>query len=320
LEEKVKERAYELEATVNSLQVEVEERRDAESRLRQLSRVFMDAADPIIIENLSGTILDMNREAECAYSWKRQDLIGKSIKSIIAPERYQWAQKLRKSCLSGEEVRNWEGMRQDQYGRKFFVLVTAFPLNDESGNPVAVATIAKDITSRKQMEAELEKSHQRLRDLSLKSIEALESDRRNVARELHDSIGGSLAAIKFGLEAIAAEITKRPDLEAESLEKSIAYLANTIKETKRIAANLRPLSIDDLGLLATIDWHIRQFSQQYTNIKIIKQIDIREEEIPDLAKIVIYRVLQEALINCAKHSQADEVHICLKKKRQGDRI
>jgi PAS domain S-box-containing protein len=110
LEEKVKERAYELEATVNSLQVEVEERRDAESRLRQLSRVFMDAADPIIIENLSGTILDMNREAECAYSWKRQDLIGKSIKSIIAPERYQWAQKLRKSCLSGEEVRNWEGM------------------------------------------------------------------------------------------------------------------------------------------------------------------------------------------------------------------
>jgi signal transduction histidine kinase len=211
-------------------------------------------------------------------------------------------------------------MRQDQYGRKFFVLVTAFPLNDESGNPVAVATIAKDITSRKQMEAELEKSHQRLRDLSLKSIEALESDRRNVARELHDSIGGSLAAIKFGLEAIAAEITKRPDLEAESLEKSIAYLANTIKETKRIAANLRPLSIDDLGLLATIDWHIRQFSQQYTNIKIIKQIDIREEEIPDLAKIVIYRVLQEALINCTKHSQADEVHICLKKKRQGDRI
>jgi PAS domain S-box-containing protein len=314
LEKKVKERTYELEATVRALELEIEERKEAESRLHQLARVFMDAADPIIIESLSGTILDMNRQAESAYSWKRQDLIGKSIKSIIPQECHQQAEQMRQCCLNGEEVRNWEDLRQDQFGRKFFVLVTAFPLNDESGKPVAIATIAKDITFRKQMEAELEKSHQRLRDLSLKSIEALESDRRNVARELHDSIGGSLAAIKFSLEAIVEEIGKSTDQTTASLQKSISYLADTIKETKRITANLRPLSIDDLGLLATIEWHSRQFSQQYSHIEVIKQIEICEEEIPNSLKIVVYRVLQEALNNCAKHSMADTVHIGLRKK------
>jgi signal transduction histidine kinase len=164
---------------------------------------------------------------------------------------------------------------------KFSARITAFPLSDESGKPVAVATIAKDITSRKQMESELEKSQQCLWDLSLKSIEALESDRRNVVRELHDSIGGSLAAIKFGLEGSAKEIAPTHENAAKSLEKSISYLTDTIKETKRIAANLRPLGLDDLGLLSTIDWHTRQFSQQYGNIRLIKQIDICEEEIPD---------------------------------------
>ena len=314
LEKKVKERTYELEATVRALELEIEERKEAESRLHQLARVFMDAADPIIIESLSGTILDMNRQAESAYSWKRQDLIGKSIKSIIPQECHQQAEQMRQCCLNGEEVRNWEDLRQDQFGRKFFVLVTAFPLNDESGKPVAIATIAKDITFRKQMEADLEKSHQRLRDLSLKSIEALESDRRNVARELHDSIGGSLAAIKFSLEAVVEEIGKNTDQTTASLQKSISYLADTIKETKRITANLRPLSIDDLGLLATIEWHSRQFSQQYSHIGVIKQIEICEEEIPNSLKIVVYRVLQEALNNCAKHSMADTVHIGLRKK------
>jgi PAS domain S-box-containing protein len=314
LEKKVKERTYELEATVRALELEIEERKSAESRLRQLSRVFMDAADPIIIENLSGTILDMNRETERAYKWKRQELIGKSIKSIIPQECHQQAEQMRRYCLNGEEVRNWEDLRQDQLGRNFFVLVTAFPLNDESGKPVAIATIAKDITFRKQVEDELQKSHQRLQDLSLKSIEALEIDRRNVSRELHDSIGSSLAAVKFGLEEIVEDITQRPDQVAESLGKYIAYLADIIKETRRITANLRPLSLDDLGLLATIDWHIRQFRQQFSHIEVIKEIDICEEEIPNSLKIVVYRVLQEALNNCAKHSIADTVHIGLRKK------
>jgi PAS domain S-box-containing protein len=314
----VRERTAQLKATVAALENEMLVRQELENKLRQWSRVFMDAADPIIIEDLSGTIIDMNREAERKFGWKRQELIGKSILSLIPPARHQRAESLRASCRRGKEVRNWEGVRQDQKGRVFSVLLTAFPLLDESGNIISVATIAKDITLRKQMERELEKSHEHLRELSRKSIEALENDRRTTAKELHDSIGASLAAIKFRLEEIVEQIVQEPEIATASLGQTISYLQTAIKETKQIAAQLRPTILDDLGLLSTIAWYTRQFLEQFSDIQLTPQIEVQEEDIPDTLKIVIYRVLQESLHNAAKHSEATQIYISL--KSEADRI
>jgi signal transduction histidine kinase len=178
-----------------------------------------------------------------------------------------------------------------------------------------LATIAKDISLRKQMERELEASQKHLRELSRKSIEALESDRRTTAKELHDGIGASLAAIKFRLEGIVEEIAQKPQQAAASVVETIAYLQDAIKETRQISAKLRPTMLDDLGLLSTITWYTRQFSQQFGNIQLKTQIEVREKEIPETLKIVIYRVLQESLHNAAKHSEAPEIYIGLKTDR-----
>jgi PAS domain S-box-containing protein len=170
----------------------------------------------------------------------------------------------------------------------------------------SVATLKNEILVRKKIQAQL---HQ----LSRKSLEALEADRRTVARELHDSIGGSLAAIKFGLEEYAERAGQDPAGAGQSMAVLIAHLADTIKETKRIAANLRPLAIDDLGLLATIEWYTRQFCQRYETIRVVCQIDVEEQEIPEEFKIVLYRIMQEALTNVSRHSQADAVTVRLTK-------
>jgi len=313
LEKMVKERTVKLEDAVAKLEGEIAERKSAHTKLHQLSWVFRDAADPIIIEDLSGTIIEINREAERSYGWSRDELIGKSIKNLLLPDRYQFAWELRQQCLNGHEVRNWEGYRVDKYGRVFPTLVTAFPLMDENGRIEFVTTITKDISIIKNLELELRDSQRRLKEFSRKSIEALEADRKAVSRELHDSIGGNLAAIKFALESIVKKIAEKQDAATTSLEKTISHLAETIKECKRISANLRPEIIDDRGLLPTIDWHIRQFSQHYNQIKIIQQIDVDEREVPELLKIVIYRVIQEALNNAAMHSKADTIYIRLKK-------
>ena len=313
LEKMVKERTVKLEDAVAKLEGEIAERKSAHTKLHQLSWVFRDAADPIIIEDLSGTIIEINREAERSYGWSRDELIGKSIKNLLLPDRYQFAWELRQQCLNGHEVRNWEGYRVDKYGRVFPTLVTAFPLMDENGRIEFVTTITKDISIIKNLELELRDSQRRLKEFSRKSIEALEADRKAVSRELHDSIGGNLAAIKFALESIVKKIAEKQDAATTSLEKTISHLAETIKECKRISANLRPEIIDDRGLLPTIDWHTRQFSQHYNQIKIIQQIDVDEREVPELLKIVIYRVIQEALNNAAMHSKADTIYIRLKK-------
>jgi PAS domain S-box-containing protein len=313
LEKMVKERTVELEDTVTKLENEIAERKSVHNKLHQLSWVFRDAADPIIIEDLSGTIIEINREAERSYGWSRDELIGKSIKNLLLPDRYQFAWELRQQCLNGHEVRNWEGYRVDKYGRVFPTLVTAFPLMDENGRIEFVTTITKDISIIKNLELELRDSQRRLKEFSRKSIEALEADRKAVSRELHDSIGGNLAAIKFAMESIVKKIAEKPDAATTSLEKTISHLAETIKECKRISANLRPEIIDDRGLLPTIAWHTRQFSQHYNQIKIIQQLDVDERELPELLKIVIYRVIQEALNNAAMHSKADTIYIRLKK-------
>jgi len=313
LEKRVNERTLQLQNAVTQLEKEIADCKNIQTELHVLSRVFRNAADSILIEDLSGTIVEMNREAEQCYGWSREELIGKSVKTLLLPDRYDYAWQLRKQCLDGHEVRNWEGFRVDRYGRVFPTLVTAFPLMDPNDRIEFVATITKDTTTQKKLESELRDSQRRLKEFSRKSIEALEADRRTVSRELHDSIGGNLAAIKVALEAIAKKIFERPDEAASSLERTILHLAETIKECKQISANLRPEIIDDRGLLPTIDWHIRQFKQYYSHIQIVPQIDAEEKDVPELLKIVIYRVIQEALNNAALHSKGDAIYIRLKK-------
>ena len=115
----------------------------------------MDSAVPILVEDLNGIIIDLNSEAERTYRFDRQDLIGKPIKTLVPHERHQQADDLLKRCLNGEDVRNIEGLRCTQDGKKQKVLVTLSALRNESGEIVAVATIAKDITELKAAEGEL---------------------------------------------------------------------------------------------------------------------------------------------------------------------
>jgi PAS domain S-box-containing protein len=277
------------------------------TRLRQLSSVFLNATDAIIIEDLEGNIIEVNREAERAYGYSRAELIGNSINMLFLPERHKRAKTLRKRCRQGEELRNIDGIRRDKSGNILSVLVSAFPLRDENDQIVAIANIAKDISLRKQMEGALRKSRDRLQELSRKTIEALEADRRAVSRELHDSIGASLAALKFMLEEAAEGVPG-----SAILQKSIVFLLNTIKEVKRISTNLRPMAIDDLGLIVTIRGHAQQF-QIHFGLRCDCFISVSEQEVPESMKIVVFRVLQEALANAGKHSGANRVRVILEK-------
>ena len=102
--------------------------------------------------------------------------------------------------------------------------------------------------------------------------------------------------------------------EGISLEKIISYVDEAINESRRISVNLRPSLLDDLGLLATLSWFCREFGKLYPDIQIEKQLDVAEDEIPEMLKVVVYRVLQEAMNNVAKHSDAKRVRLNLVKR------
>ena len=172
-----------------------------------------------------------------------------------------------------------------------------------------INTLESEIAERKHIGDALSISRERLKNMSRRILDVLEADRRTVSKELHDSIGASLAAIKFSLEEKEMQREQNHGRLDESLDQEIAYLLATIKETKRISANLRPTTLDDLGLMATIQWYLRQFQRLYGNIRVECRTDIAEEDVPEAMKIIIYRIIQEGLSNAEKHSEASSIRL-----------
>ena len=163
----------------------------------------------------------------------------------------------------------------------------------------------------------LRRSEKQLHALSSKLMEAQENERKRLAHELHDSIGASLTAVKFGLEReLNRARSGKGELNTALLEQLTSTVETTIKDVKRIYGNLRPLILDDLGVLPAIRALVRQFSEVQPQVRFHQTFTIQEEEIPEALKIVIYRVCQEALNNISKHSDAGEVNLSLGGKRK----
>jgi signal transduction histidine kinase/PAS domain-containing protein len=183
----------------------------------------------------------------------------------------------------------------------------------------SMAPLIGEAINRLNLEEELKDSEARLRILSSQLLTVQENERRRVAREIHDGIGQMLTAIKFKVEDITQQKeTRKTKAKEEPLEVVIPMIRESIEEVRRIQMDLRPSTLDDLGILATIDWFCREFEKIYSTIRTEKLINIHESEVPTYLKTVIFRVMQESLNNIAKHSKADWVHLSLKKKE--DRI
>jgi signal transduction histidine kinase len=180
-------------------------------------------------------------------------------------------------------------------------------LFEELGSAVAFALHNLEVEEARR------RAEEQVHALSLRVQEAHEIERKLVAQEIHDSIGSSLASIKYGLEEILEDMGERRAAEANLLEKTISMVQTTIEESRRISTNLRPAMLDDLGILATIDWLCGGFQEVYSGIRIKKEIHVQEDEVPEPLKIIIFRILQEVLNNIAKHSAADLVRLSLGK-------
>jgi signal transduction histidine kinase len=179
----------------------------------------------------------------------------------------------------------------------------------------ALALVADQIAlgiQRHLAELELCRSREDLRFLSSELLSSQERERGWIARELHDGIGQSLGSLKVRVESILKQASRsggKADLQL--LENLIHVVRGAMEEVRGISMGLRPPIIDSLGLVATISWFCREFQTSHPGICIEAEIDVREEEIPEPLKIVIFRVLQEACNNIAKHSEAERLRLRL---------
>ncbi len=316
LEVHVLERTAELLRANQALQAEIAQRRRTEEALQetgmQYSQVVESSQTGIYIDQDERIVFCNSRFAEI-YGFAKEEILGMDSRFLVHPDDRTIVSTWRAKRIRGEPSPPvYEARGLTKNGETIWVSRRNTRI-DLRGRPAILGNVV-DTTVGKLMEEALRESQKELRLLSFQLMAAQENERKAIAQDLHDSIGQTLAAIKFALERKIHQIGEGEPPPGISIEDVLTIVQGGIDETRRIMANLRPSVLDDLGILATLSWFCREFHKVYPHIRVGKESNLEEAEIPDSLKTVIFRVLQEAMNNIAKHSRGDFVQVELKRE------
>jgi signal transduction histidine kinase len=179
--------------------------------------------------------------------------------------------------------------------------------------PPAAPRLAKP-RAQSSLKAALRNCESEVRLLSAQFMAAQELERQRIARELHDSVGQALGGVKFALESCEAQIAAGAgDAAVRTLRQLSERIGAVIDEVHRVSMNLRPSTLDDLGILPTLAGLSREFRAIYHQLELETVINVRESEIAAPVKTAIYRIVQEALHNVVTHSGARKVSLVLRR-------
>ena len=252
--------------------------------------------DAILVRDLEGKIQFWNRGAEEIYGWKSEEVVGK-LKHEILQSRFPKSKEETEEVLLQQGY--WEGellhVRRDGGIR---TMECRWVVRDEDGVPV-ILEINSDITDKKLSQANL-------RLLSSRLIEVQDDERRRIARELHDSAGQKLAFVKMSLDILA----KKSDLmnHATSVAECLNSVDEAIREIRTLAQLLHPPLLDEAGLEAAVRWLADGFSER-SGIAVDVRFAAKLQRLPPDVEIALFRVVQEALSNVHRHSEASKAKI-----------
>jgi PAS domain S-box-containing protein len=291
---------------LSGIMLDITKRKHAQYELRKQTEVLQKIFDhiPVMISfrDASGRMNLVNREWERTFGWSIED-IEKNDGEILN-EIYPDAALLRRArdwiAAANCEWRDFKSKTRD--GGLIDTTWAIVRLSDGTS-----ISIGKDISDRKRGEEERKQLLQRL-------ITAHEDERRHLSRELHDNIGQYLSALLLGLESF----TRIPKLPSQALDK-LSYLKETTKQLEldvhRVALELRPTMLDDLGLEAALSNLTREWERRHgERIKAVFNstgFTNHAERLSSEVEFAIYRVVQEALTNVSRHSQAEIVSVIL---------
>ena len=278
-----------------------------------VDQIIASMADMLIVVSPGMVIRTVNRAALEALGYRKEELLGRPADTVI--DRWEAGNRLVRDLLSNGFVRNVEKTLRRKDGRRLPVLFSGSTMSDRHGAVSGIVCVAQDITERKRTEEMLKRSERQLRLVSAKTLDAQEQERKRVARELHDGIGQALSGIKYCLENGMRKLrTGAPVASVAELGETVSLLQATVEETRRISMGLRPSTLDDIGICETVFWFCSQFEGIYSNIRVEPHLAVDEDSLSEPVKTAIFRVMQEALNNVAKHSRAGRATVRLLEK------
>jgi PAS domain S-box-containing protein len=292
-------------SVIGTLQ-DITDMKNAEAALRaseQRFRALADATEEGVLIHAQGVILEANNAAARLMGLDPDTMVGMNGLQYLSEETRD---RVQAHVARGEPFVGTGTMNRPD-GTNFEMEFAANPV-EYKGKQARVLNF-RDVTARNEAERSLRESRQRLRNFAAKLEEARESERTSVSREIHDELGQTLTGLKMDFAWLAKHITV--DEASQSRIDSMEHLIDGMVQTVRdLSSRLRPGVLDDLGLVAAIDWQVREFRER-SDITCEVRLPSDTFDVDDATATAVFRILQEALTNVARHSSASRVDIDL---------
>jgi len=212
---------------------------------------------------------------------------------------------------TGAAVRNRELVIGRADGSRVPVLANVVPLRDSEGSVIGAVSCLQDITERKRSEDELRESNDKLQLLSRRLVESQETERRHIARELHDEVGQTLTVAEMNLQAMMQSPGAAP-LKGR-LKESLQAVERVLEQVRDLSLSLRPSMLDDLGLEPALRWYTKR-QAALVGLQSEFGTDPMEARLDPIIETACFRVAQEALTNVVRHARARRVAVELRQK------
>jgi PAS domain S-box-containing protein len=305
-----------------ALYADVGDRKRTAAQLAYQAHLLANIQEAVIATDASERLTAWNRAAENLYGWAAQEVIGRPLHDVLPTDMTpEQAASARRSLETLGHYRA-EVTQFGRDGTPLYVEGITIALHDDAGVVTGYVSVNRDVSERRQAEAERERLHHqvqtanaRLQALSLRLLDVQESERRHLARELHDEIGQQLTGLKLILDMNAFQPGKPV---RASLTEAQDLLGQLMQQVRELSLSLRPAMLDDLGLLPALIWHLERYTSQ-TGIQVNFQHNgIERRRMAPTVETAAYRIVQEALTNVARYAQVKEVNVRL--WRAGDHL
>jgi two-component system, NarL family, sensor histidine kinase UhpB len=295
---------------------------DTDARLNEarMMGIIRSSMEAIITVDETQRVVIFNPAAEFVFGLSAMEAIGSPLSRFI-PERFRAAHEQHVDQFGatgvterqmGRRQRVLFGLRAN--GEEFPIEASISQIRDVSGKLYTV--MLRDITERLRAENSLKRSREELRALSANLQNVREAEKTRIARELHDDLGQQLTALKIDLSALERQLGAAVDDDiAARLAGMTGLIDATVGALRRIAADLRPVMLDDLGLVPAIEWLVNDFTNRY-GIAVQRHIHTGGAAFSSAAASTLFRIVQEALTNVARHAEASIVVLTLEVEGQ----
>ena len=277
------------------------ERKEAELAHARLAAIVESSTDAISAMSLDGVITDWTESAERLYGFTAAEALGQPISLIVPPDKASDIPLFIRKLKAGERIAAYETVRLRKDGQRFDAAITISPVRDATGRTIGSSGIARDITERKRLEAEIQRIS--------------ETEKQRLGRDLHDGLSQQLTAIRYLASALQAGLERDGVPAAADAAKIVHELMNASGQTRDLVRALLPVELQNGALVPALQ-------ELATNVTSLFKIPCRvtaplDIQIPDPAVASqLYRIAQEAAVNSAKHSHGTHIQIRLVAQRK----